>query len=389
MTSEPDSTARRPPTIDLTATEVDVEKTANAAEGAAATAPPEGLSSGRLKPQGVGAFLGAIVGAILVAAIFAGLWFGGYVPPRETALPASTPATSASSGDLAARLDKIESAMNAQQPDTALAARVTAAETAEKSQNAALAALTGRVSDAATAAQNAQAQAKTAADAASAAQTAAKSAAQGAVSHSDLDALSGRVAALESTVKSLSDAVHQAGSADDRVARLLVAAEALRATVERGAPYPAELAAVKSLGVDQNATAPLEPFAAAGVPRAAALAHELTVVAAGLAAGCCSRGRATNRSSTASKPTRTSLFASRQSNAPLGDDPATVVERIGVEATHADIAAALADIAKLPATAQSAAATWVQKAKARDAAIAAAGQISATALAALGSPKPQ
>ena len=388
MTSEPDSTARRPPTIDLTATEVDVEKTANAAEGAAATAPPEGLSSGRLKPQGVGAFLGAIVGAILVAAIFAGLWFGGYVPPRETALPASTPATSASGGDLAARLDKIESAMNAQQPDAALAARVTAAETAEKSQNAALAALTGRVSDAATAAQNAQAQAKTAADAASAAQTAAKSAAQGAVSHSDLDALSGRVAALESTVKSLSDAVHQAGSADDRVARLLVAAEALRATVERGAPYPAELAAVKSLGVDQNATAPLEPFADAGVPSAAALGHDLTVLLPALQQAAVP---ATGNQSFLDRLEANAhqLVRITPVEVPQGDDPATLVERIGVEATHADIAAALADIAKLPPTAQSAAATWVQKAKAREAAIAAAGQISATALAALGTPKPQ
>ena len=115
--------------------------------------------------------MGAIVGAFLVAAIIAGLWFGGYVPTRGATLPASAPATPAPSSDLAARLDKVESAMHAQQPGAALAARLTAAETAEKSQNAALAALTGRVNDAATAAQNAQAQAKTAADTANAAQT--------------------------------------------------------------------------------------------------------------------------------------------------------------------------------------------------------------------------
>jgi hypothetical protein len=388
MTSEPDSTARRPPTIDLTATEVDAEKTATAAEGAAATASPDGPSSGRLKPQGVGAFLGAIVGAVLVATIFAGLWFGGYVPPRETTLRASAPATPALSGDLAARLDKIESAMNAQQPDAALAARVTAAETAEKSQNTALAALTGRVSDATTAAQNAQAQAKTAADAASAARTAAKSAAQGAVSHSDLDALSGRLAALESTVKSLSDAVHQAGSADDRVARLLVAAEALRASVERGAPYPAELAAVKSLGVDQNATAPLEPFADSGVPSAAALGHDLAVLLPALQQAA---GPATGSQSFLDRLEANAhqLVRITPVEVPQGDDPATLVERIGVEAAHADIAAALVDMAKLSPAAQSAAAAWVQEAKAREAAIAAAGQISATALAALGTPKPQ
>jgi hypothetical protein len=384
MTSEPDSTARRPPTIDLTATEVDAEKTATAAEGAAATAPPEGSSFDSLKHQSLGAFLGAIVGAVLVAAVIAGLWFGGYVPPRGATLPASAPTAPAPSSDLAARLDKVESAMHAQLPDAALAARVTAAETAEKSQNTALAALTGRVNDAATAAQNAQAQAKTAADTANATQNAT----QGAVSHGDLDALSDRLAALESAVTSLSDAVHQAASADDSVARLMVAAEALRANVERGAPYPAELAAVTSLGVDQNSTAPLEQFTAAGVPSAAALGHELTALLPAL------QQAAVPAANNASFLARLEANAHQLVHitpveAPQGDDPATVVERIGVEAAHANIAAALSDIAKLPAAGQSAAAAWVQKAKARDAAIAAAGQISATALAALGPPKPQ
>ena len=44
-------------------------------------------------------------------------------------------------------------------------------------------------------------------------------------------------------------------NADDRVMRLAIAAEALRAAVERGAPFPAELAAVKTLGADPKATA--------------------------------------------------------------------------------------------------------------------------------------
>jgi hypothetical protein len=278
--------------------------------------------------------------------------------------------------------------MKAPQPDAALAARMTAAENAEKTQNATLAALAARVSDAAAAAQTAQAQAKTAADAANAAEGAAKNAAQGAASHGDLDTLSARVAALESAMKSLSDAVHKAASADDHVARLMIATEALRSTVERGAPYPAELAAVKSLGVDENATAPLEPFAATGIPSAVALGHELTALLPAL------------QQAAVSATTNTSFLGRLEASAhqlvritpveaPPGDDPASVIARIGVEAARADIAAALADIAKLPAAAQSAAAAWAQKAKARDAAIAAARQISANALAALGAPNPQ
>jgi len=386
MTSEPDSTARRPPTIDLTATEVGTDETA-AADAADPGSPPSG-TSGSLKYHAMGAFVGALVGVAVMAALIAGLWFGGYVPPRETALPSSASAQSSLGSELTARLDKIESAMRAQQPNAALAARVTAAETAEKSQSEALAALAGRVNDAATAAQNAQTQAKNAADAANTAQNAAKNATQSAVSRSDLDALSGRVAALETAVKTLSDAVRQAASADDRVARLMVAADALRAAIERDAPYPAELAAVKSLGVAQSATAPLEPFAATGVPSAAALGHELAALLPAL------------QQATSPAANSTSFLDRLEANAhqlvritpvdaPPGDDPASVVERIGIEAARADIAAALADIAKLPPAAQSAVAAWVQKAQARNAAIAAARQISDNALAALGTPNPQ
>jgi hypothetical protein len=162
----------------------------------------------------------------------------------------------------------------------------------------------------------------------------------------------------------------------------------LRASVEQGAPYPVELAAMKSLGVDQNAIAPLEPFADSGVPSAAALGHDLTMLLPALQQAA---GPATGSQSFIDRLEANAhqLVRITPVEVPQGDDPATLVERIGVEATHADIAAAFADISKLPPAAQSAAAAWVQKAKARDAAIAAAGQISATALAALGTPKPQ
>ena len=76
-------------------------------------------------------------------------------------------------------------------------------------------------------------------------------------------------------------------------------------------------------------------------------------------------------------------------DAPPGDDPASVVTRISVDAAHADIAAALADIAKLPDAAKPLAAAWVEKAQARDAAIAASRKLAADALAALSKPNPQ
>jgi hypothetical protein len=69
---------------------------------------------------------------------------------------------------------------------------------------------------------------------------------------------------------------------------------------------------------------------------------------------------------------------------PPGDDPASIITRLNIDAAHADMTAALADIARLPQPLQAQAAPWVQKAKARDAALAAARHISAGALAGLG-----
>ena len=408
--SEPDSTPRRrPPTIDLTATEVDAEKPAvaqetsqePAKEPAAANAPSEGSSgqqsggpaAGRPRSRVMTTVAGAVLGAIAVVAIGAGLWFGGYVPPGLLPpSPSAQPPNSAAIAEISARLNKIEGVIATQQkpgpppqPDPALASRLAAAEAATKSQSDSLAALTRRVDDVAAAAQNALAQAKSASTAADAA----KSAAQTGVARSELDALVARIAALESTGKTLADDIkHETATADDRAARLTVAAEALSATVERGTPYPAELAAAKSLGADPSATAPLEPFAAAGVPGARPLAHELASLIPAL------RQAAEPASSDSSFLSRLESNAQHlvritPVDAPPGDDPSSVVTRISVDAAHADIAAALADIAKLPDAAKPLAAAWVEKAQARNAAIAASRKLAADALAALSKPNPQ
>jgi hypothetical protein len=410
--SEPDSTPpRRPPTIDLTATEVDAERPAAAQEPsqepakepATAKAPSDGgQQTGEPAPgrprspikSAVAGIVGGATGAIAVIAIGAGLWFGGYVPPGLVpASPSPQPTNNAAIADITARLSKIEGAIATQQqkpvpppqPDPALVSRLAAAEAATKTLSDSLAALTHRVDDAATAAQNALAQAKSASTAADAA----KSAAQTEVTRSDLDALAARIAPLESTVKTLADDIkHETATADDRAARLTVAAEALRATVERGAPYQAELAAAKSLGADPSATAPLEAFAAAGVPGAKALAHELATLVPALqqaaepaASNSSFLGRLENNARR--------LVVITPVDAPPGDDPASVVTRIDVDAAHADIAAAFADIAKLPDAAKPLAAAWVEKAQARDAAIAASRKFAADALAALSKPNPQ
>ncbi len=396
-TSEPDSTSRRrPPTIELTATEVEAEKKASAQEAGVADAEKDGSSSGHAPesaPRGSsgGRFaahaIGAVIGAVLIGAIFAGLWAAGLVPSRQAATaPPPTTATSqpAVTDEISAQLKKIESAITAQRPEPS-AERLAAVEAQTKSLGNSVAALNRRIDDTAGAAQNALAQAK----AATAAADGAKNALQAAVQHSDLDTLAHRITALEGDVKSLTDEVtRRTSSANDRVARLIVVAEALRAAVERGASYQSELSAAKSLGADQGLVTQLEPFAAEGIPNAATLAHQLSALtpallqASGPAASDGSfLGRLENNAQR--------LVRITPVDAPVGDDPASVIARINVDAAHADITAALTDIAKLPEAAKSITGPWVKKAEARNAAVAASRRIAADAFAALDKPGSQ
>jgi hypothetical protein len=395
MTSEPDSDpGRRPPTIELTATEVekpaaqDTGTTAPAGDRATADhapgSPAGGKSSGRLMSHAVS----AIIAAITTAAIITGLWLAGFAPSRDSAAPVATALpTTATDADnaISARLDKLEKTIQAPRPEPALGNRIAAAEAETKSLGDSLAKLNGRLDDIAAAAQSA---AKSA-DAASAAADSAKSAAQGSVQRGDIDALASRIAAFENAVKALSDdAARRASSADDSAARLTIAAEALRAAVERSVPYQAELTAVQSLGADRSATAPLEPFAAGGVPSAAALAHELAALTPDLErASDAAAGDATFLRRLEANAQK--LVRITPADAPVGNDPSTVIVRINVDAARGDIAAALADIDALPESAKSLAADWVKKAAAREAALAASRHIATDALASLGKPAAQ
>jgi hypothetical protein len=389
MTGEPDSKpGRRPPTIDLKATEVGEPASPNAApeppaDAAGAGAAPK--SANRLKSHAVSAGIGAIA----MAAIVAALWIKGFVPSHRPATPPDATVATAPPATPAPDNTAPVVAAPAAAPSVAVTSPATPpnADTDAQAKLLAdsLAALSHRVDDIAGASQSA---AKSAAAAQSAADAAGK-AAQADTQHSDFDALANRIAALESAVKTLSDNIaHPASGANDQAARLTIAAEALRAAVDRGTPYEAELTAVQALGADQNATAPLAPYAASGVPSAAGLARELAALLPALE----------RTSETA--PGDASLFGRLEASAhrlvritpvdaPLGNDPSAVIGRLTIDAARADIAAALTDITALPDSAKSTAAGWVEKAQARNAAIAASGAIAADALAALSKPAAQ
>ena len=404
MSETDDQTPRRPPTIELAATEVEgaAEKAAGEAGAPASSNASEPGRSGRRLTSHIGS---ALLGAVLMAAAAVALWFFGAIPSREAApvttaasdapapappalnQPPSSPPTAAQTSPIApevtARLDKIEHAIETQRSDPEIGNRIAEVAAQTKALADSLAALTRRVDETAAASQSAGKAADTALIAAQAAKGATDAASKDQVHHEDMDTLANRILALESAVKGLAAATAPLASsgANDRSARLTIAAEALRAAVERGAPYQTELNAVQALGVDRQATAALETFAASGVPSAAALARELEALIPALAEASEPRSGDTTfierLKSNAQKLVRVTPL-----NAP-GREPQAVVDRIRLDAAHAEIAAALADLNALPEAAKPLAAAFSKKAADREAAVAASKQIAARALAAL------
>ncbi|MEW6454282.1 MAG: hypothetical protein AB1490_26825 [Pseudomonadota bacterium] len=332
------------------------------------TMPPPGFARASFWPMiGAGA---AGAGGVLAAFIL--LWAIGAVPsgqketvdlsPRLAAIetqlrdlttrPPPVVSVAPASADtkvvegLSLRLDKLEAAANApRQPvtDPAVLNRIGAVDSAVKTLNDNVNALARRNDEAAT-------------------------------------TMRGRLDALSASVVEIQKKEQEAAS--DRPVRLAVASGALRVAVERGQPFAAELAAAKSLTQDTAALAPLEPFAASGVPNDAVLGRELSALIQPML------------KATAPQASEASFLDRLQANAeklvrirpigaPTGDDPAAMLARIEFKAAHGDIAGALADLAKLPADARAKAQAWIAKVEARDKAIAASRRFNADAIAAL------
>jgi hypothetical protein len=197
-----------------------------------------------------------------------------------------------------------------------------------------------------------------------------------------LRATNGRLDALAASLAELRRTAQAAAVGSDRAVRLAVAASALRAAVDRGDPFAAELAVVKPLAPDPIVLAPLEPFAATGVPSETALARELLDVLQPMLRS-------------AGEPPRDGTFLERlQANAgklvrirPIdearGDDRAAILSRVEARAGQNNIAGALAELAKLPPSARAPADAWIARAQARNRAAEVSRRFAADAMAAL------
>jgi len=375
-----------PPTIDLTVTEMPAgaagpqqsEPPPTASEPPPAAQEPRSIPAQKAPPATSGSlsrYIAGAAGAVTMTVILFGLWLTDLLPVRYEATPGSTQQLAADSKAIDAfsqRVSKIEESISKMQ---ASGERLTAAENTLKSQ-----------SDAAVA--NA-AQGRARADEAMAAvndlraSIDATKSSSGGISATDFDTLQQRIAVLEQSAKAAREEIAKTSSRDS-AARQALSAAALRDAVVSGAPFAAELAQAKSLGAIDKEISVLEPFAATGIPSPAALAqelHNLLPAMVNLAGAQAPQGGFLERlQANAGK-----LVRIRPVDAPPSDDPLAVLSRIENDVAKSDVAAALADLGKLPNPIRAPAQDWISKAQAREGALKAARQYAAAAARAIGS----
>jgi hypothetical protein len=310
-------------------------------------------------------------------------------PSAAPAAPSAAPADTKALDDLTTRIAKLEAAAAAPRPptpDPALVSRLGALENSIKPLSEGIAANNKRDDELVTSLRDMRTQLNATAKALED-YVAAQRQRPPAADKADLDKLDARIATLETATKSLAERAAALGAADknaDRNLRAAMLATALRSAVERGAPYAAELAALKPQVNDPAVLAPLEPFAATGVPSPAALARELAALMPAITRTVEPQKEVEGNLLQRLKARAGEFVRVRPVGEAPGDDPAAVTARIAADAARLDLAGALADLAKLPPATRKPADALIAKVQAREAAIAAAQRVAADALAALG-----
>jgi hypothetical protein len=391
---------REPPTIDLEATEVSSE-TKSAAEAPpepvtepapeiaqapveespAAAEPPSRPVSPPVSPSISPWVVAPVSGAVAAALVIGVGWMLGW-PAIQPASVSQTAQLNASAIDgLTTRVAGLEAKAGKPVADPAAAARTDALEKSVATLRGELAAT--------------RAQGEKLASAINDVKSAPR--ADGAVSP-DLTAFAERIARVENQMRAQGAEIAQQGSkiADTRSAdakaasdmpwRRVLAAALLDVLVRVGDPYPVALSAAKSLAPDPNALKPLDQFAEKGVPNAGKLSTELLAVVPKLMPA--------SQQSTAT--TGTGIVDRLQAGAAklvkiertdtAGTDRGAVVARITAAALRNDFNEARRELKTLEPADRAAAQSWIERADARDAALAASRQFAAEAMAVLAKP---
>jgi hypothetical protein len=347
-TAAPQSSSRkpRPPVIELKATDVTPETPADAGTAEASAqreetaeqshiAASDSSASGGSQSHTVAIFtgvIGVLAGALVLALVF--LLAGDRIRQLSSSSPeiAAGPPASEGTAVLADRIAQL-------QKSTADYEKRLAVVEERKPPNVDLAPLTARLDSVEKTLSDLRLLIQQTESSASAAR----------------EALSGRVAALENSLKKSADSA-AANSAE------IVALGVLHDAIVKGAPFAKELRIVRTMLGDRSASlAPLEQSAEKGLPTVAVLRAQFAALAPKLVhqseAGA---GYFSRLISSASR-----LVEVR----PVGDVPGAsagaVTARIETRLAHNDLSAALDEAAQLPASAKATAAEWMAAATRR------------------------
>jgi hypothetical protein len=380
---------REPPTIDLEATEVSSE-TKSAAETsseapsepspeptpeAPAGSPVDAPASRPVSPWIIAPVSGAVAAALVIGV---GSMLGWPAIQPASAPPA--PQLSSAVDALSARVAGLEPKVGKPVPDPAAAARTEALEKTVAALRAELAATRAQGEKLASAVNDV------------------KSAPRGdGAASPDLSGIDERIAKIESLMRTQSAEIAQQGSkladakadakpADDMPLRRLVAAALLDVLVRIGDPYPAALAATKALAPNPDLLKPLDQFAEKGVPNAGKLSTELLALVPKLLPAAQQSAATTGTGIVERLQAGAAKLVKIERTDTAGTDRGAVVARITAAALRNDSNEARRELKTLEPEDRTAAQSWLERADARDAALAASRQFAADAMAALGKP---
>ena len=199
----------------------------------------------------------------------------------------------------------------------------------------------------------------------------------------DLSALVGRIDRIEAQLaapKVETRVAPEKPAANDNPAAVAIVAEALRDKLAAGAPFPTELGALESLGVEPAKLAPLKALVnGAPTDRALAASFEAVRSRALAAAAPKEEGGILDRLLAHLR----GLVQVRDLNETAGDDPQALASQIEADSRRGDLSGALAAFAKLPEPSRQAASAWAAEAGSKQAAVAALQSIRDAAVARL------
>jgi hypothetical protein len=343
--------------------EADAEPQPEPVEEGSSVAPASVSPS--ISPWVIAPFSGAVAATIVIAVG----WMLGW--PAVQAPPAAPQVTGAAVDALSGRVAAVEAKAGKPAVDPAMVARIDALEKSATSLRSDIASLRAQ-SDKTASALN---------DATSAPRAAAP----------DLAALNDRLAQLERASKTeraelaqQSEKVAAARAMDDKPLRHVVAAALLDVAVRHGDAYEAQLVAARSLAAKPDMLKPLDTFASSGIPTPVALSRELLNIVPKLSppaeAPASGTGIVERLQAGASKLVRIERTDG------VGNDRGAIVARVTAAALRNDFAEARRELKTLPEADRAPAQAWLDKADARDAALAASRKFADAAMADLVKP---